>query len=106
MCDIPKDIAIDGNSGETLALHTLAAKKMDALHSEPSVEEAVYRSTFVGASQATQSPLQVANKGRVARKMGSIKDSTSVLANQNYVEVRSAKVPRKELKSHRCMEYG
>ena len=38
--------------------------------------------------------------------MGSIKDSTSVLAIQNYVEVRIAKVPRKELKIDRCMEYG
>ena len=38
--------------------------------------------------------------------MGSIKDSTSVLAIQNYVEVKRAKVPRKELKIDKCMEYG
>ena len=46
------------------------------------------------------------NKGRVARKIGSIKDSTSVLAIQNYVQVRRTKVPRKESKIDRCMEYG
>ena len=28
------------------------------------------------------------------------------MANQNYVEVRRAKVRRKELKVDRCMEYG
>ena len=38
--------------------------------------------------------------------MGSIKDSSTVLAIQNYVEVRRAKVPLKELKIDRCMEYG
>ena len=42
----------------------------------------------------------------MARKMGSIKDSTSVLAIQNYVEVRRAHVPRKELKIDMCMEYA
>ena len=46
------------------------------------------------------------NKGRVASKMVSIKDSTSVLAIQNYVQVRRAKVPRKQLKIDRCMEYA
>ena len=38
--------------------------------------------------------------------MGSIKDSTSVLVIQNYVEGRGTKVPCKELKIDRCMEYG
>ena len=38
--------------------------------------------------------------------MGSIEDSTNVLAIQNYVEVRRAKVARKELKMNRCREYG
>ena len=99
MCDIPNDIAMDGNTGETPA-------KVDALQSEPSVEEAVQGSTVVAASQASPLPSQVGNKGRVARKMGSIENSTSVLAIQNYVEVRRAKVPRKELKIDRCMEYG
>ena len=74
--------------------------------SEPSVEEAVQGSTVAGASRASQSPSQVGNKGGIARKMGSIQDSTSVLAIQNYVEVRRAKVPRKELKIDGCMEYG
>ena len=87
-------------------MDTLEAEKVDALQPEPSVEEAVQGSTVAGASQASQSPSQVGNKGRVARKMGSIKDSTSVSAIQNYVEVRIAKVPRKELKIDRCMEYG
>ena len=35
-----------------------------------------------------------------------MKDSTSVLAIQKYVEVRITKVPRKELKMDRCMKYG
>ena len=106
MCDIPNDIAMDGNTGETPPMDTLEAEKVDALQSEPSVEEAVQGSTVAGASQASQSPSQFGNKGRVARKMGSIKNSTSVLAIQNYVEVRRAKVPRKELTIDRCMEYG
>ena len=87
-------------------MDTLESEKVGALQLEPSVEEAVQGSTVAGASEASPSPSQVGNKGRVARKMGSIKDSTSVLAIQNYVEVRRAKVPRKELKIDRCMEYG
>ena len=106
MCDIPNDIAMDGNTGETPAMDTLEAEKVVALQSEPSVEEAVQGSTVARASQAIQSPSQVGTKGRVARKMGNIKDSTSVLAIQNYVEDRGAKVPCKELKIDRCMEYG
>ena len=106
MCDIPNDIAMDGNTGETPAMDALEAEKVDALQSEPSVEEAVQGSTVARASQASQSPSQVGNKGRVAKNMGSIKDSTSVLAIQNCVEVRRAKVPRKELKIDRCMVYG
>ena len=82
MCDIPNDIAMDGNTAETPAMGTLEAEKVDALQSEPSVEEAVQGSTVAGASQASQCPSQVGNKGRVARKMGSIKDSSSVLAIQ------------------------
>ena len=97
---------MDGNAGETPRMDTMEAEKVDALQSEPSVEEAVQGSTVAGANQAGQSPLQVGNKGRVARKMGSIKDSTSVLAFQSYVEVRRTKVPRNELKIDRCMEYG
>ena len=106
MCDIPNDVAMDGNTAETAAMDTRVAEKVDALHSEPSVEELVQGSTVAGASKASQSPSQVGNKGRVARKMGSIKDCSTVLAIQNYVEVRRAKVPRKELKIDRCMEYG
>ena len=37
--------------------------------------------------------------------MGSIKDSTGVLAIQNYVEVRRTD-PRKELKIDKCKAYG
>ena len=106
MCDIPNDIAMDGSTVQTPAMDTLEAEKVDALQSEPSAEEAVQGSTVAGASHASQSPSQVGNKGLVARKMGSIKDSSSALAIQNYVEVRRAQVPRKELKSVRCMEYG
>ena len=102
MCDIPNDIAMDGTTGETRPMDTLEAEKVDALQPEPSVGG----STVVGASHASPSPSQVENKGCVARKMGSIKESTSVLAIQNYVEVRRTKVPRKELKIDRCMEYG
>ena len=97
---------MDSNTGETPAEAALEAEKVHALQPQPSVEEAVQGSTVAGASQASRSPSQVGNKGRVARKMGSIKNSTSVLAIQNYVEVRRAKVPRKELKIDRCMEYG
>ena len=98
MCDIPNDIAMDGNVGKTPAMDTLEGKKGGALQPEPSLEEDVRGSTVAEASQASQSPSQVRNKCRVARKMGSIKDSTSVLAIQNYVEVRRTTVNRKELK--------
>ena len=50
MCDIPSDIAMDGNTGETPAMDTLQAEKVDALQSELSAEEAVQRSTVAGAS--------------------------------------------------------
>ena len=46
------------------------------------------------------------NKSRVSRKMGSIKDPTSVLAIANYVMLHQTKVNRKELKIDRTMEYG
>ena len=106
MCDIPNDNAMAGNTAETPAMETLEAEKVDALQPEPSVEETVQGSTVARASQASQSPSEVGNKGRVTRKMGCIKDSTTVLAIQNYVEVKRANVPRKELKIDRCMEYG
>ena len=104
MSDIPNEVAMDGNTAETQAMDTLVAEKVDALQSESSIEDAVQGSTVAGASYASQSPSQVVNEGRVARKMGSIKDSSTVLAIQNYVEVRRAKVPRKELKIDRCMD--
>ena len=50
-------------------------------------------------------PSQMGNKSRVARKMGSIKDLTSVLAITNCVELRRTKVNRKEWKIDRTMEY-
>ena len=40
MCDIPNDIAMDGNAGETPAMDTLEAEKVEALQPEPSIEEA------------------------------------------------------------------
>ena len=94
-----------GNAGEIPQMDTMEPEKVDALRSEPSVEQAVQGSTVAGASQASQSPSQVGNKGRVARKMGSIKDSTGVLAIQNYVEVRRTELPRKELKIDKCKVY-
>ena len=106
MCDIPNDIAMDGNAAETPAMDTREAEKVDALQPEPSIEEAVQGRTVARASHANQSPSQVGNKSRIARKMGSNKDSTSVLAIANYVEVRRTKVHHKELKIDRCMEYG
>ena len=75
MCDIPNDLAMDRNTAETPAMDTLEAEKVDALQSEPSIEEAVQGSIVVGASQASQCSSQVANKGRVARMMGTIKHS-------------------------------
>ena len=104
--NIPNSIAMGGHPGETPPIDTLEAAKVDALQPEPSVEEAVHGSTVAGANRASQSPSKVGNKGGVARKMGSIKDSTRVPAIQNYVELRRTKMPRKALKIDRCMEYG
>ena len=79
---------MDGNAGETLAKDTVEAVKVDELQPKPSIEEAVRGSTVAGPSQASQSPSQMGNKSRVTRKMGSMKDSTSVLAIANYAELR------------------
>ena len=106
MGDIPNDITMDGNLGETPAIDTREAEKVDALQLGPYMGEAVQGSTFAGASQASQSPSQMGNKSRVTRKMGSIKDATSAVAIANYVELRWSKVNRKELKIDRTMEYG
>ena len=65
---------------------------------------AVQGSSVAGAIQASQSPSQMGNKSRVTRKMGSIKDSTSVLAMANYVDSRRIKVNRKELTIDSTME--
>ena len=108
MCDIPNDIAMDGNTCETPAMDALEAEKVGALQPEAPIEEAVQGSSVAGASQASQSPSQVGNKSRVARKMDSItiKDSTSALAIANYMEFRRTKVNSKELKIDRTTEYG
>ena len=106
MCDIANDIAMNGNLGETPAMDTREAEKVDALQPELSMGEAAKGNTIDGAGQANQSPSQMGNKSRVTRKMDSIKDSTSVMAIANYVELRRTKVNRKELKSNRTMEYG
>ena len=106
MYDILNDIAMDGNPGETQAMHTLEAEKVDVVQPEPSMEEAVQGSIVAEASQASQSHLQMGNKSRVTRKMGSIKDSTSVLPIANYVQLRRTKVNSKELKIDRTKEYG
>ena len=106
MCDIPSNIAMDGNLGGTSAIDTRKAAKVDTLQPESSMAEDVQGSTVVEASQASQSPSQMGNKSRVTRKMGSFKDSTSVLAIANCVELRRTKVNRKELKIDKTVEYG
>ena len=53
MCDIPNDVAMDGNTAETPAMDTLEAEKVDALQSEASLEEAVQDIIVAGASQAS-----------------------------------------------------
>ena len=60
-------------------------KKVDAQQPEPSMGEAVQGSSVARTSQASQSPSQMGNKSRVTGKMGSIKESKSVLAIANYV---------------------
>ena len=97
---------MDATSGEIPTMDTLEAEKVDALQPKPSMEEAVQGSTVVGAIKASQSPSQMGNDSRVTHKTGSIKDSTSVLAIANYVEVLRTKVNRKALKIDRTMEYG
>ena len=93
MCDIPNNIAINGNVGETPAIDTLEAEKVDALQPEPSTGEAVPGSIVAGANQASQSPSQMGKKCGVTWKMGSIKDSKSVLAIAHYVEFRRTTGP-------------
>ena len=88
MCSLPNNITMAGNASETRAMDTLEAEKVHALQPEPSMEEAVKGSTVARASRASQPPSQVGSKSRVTRRMGSIKDSASVLAIANYVEVR------------------
>ena len=104
MCDIPNNIAMDVNAGKTPVMDTLEAEKLEALQPEPSIEEAV--EGFAGASQASQSPSQMGNKSGVARKMGSVKDSTSVLAIAIYLELRRTNMNCKKMKMDRTMEYG
>ena len=106
MCDIPKDIAMDGNPGESLGMDAQEAEKVGALQQEPSMGKAVQGSNVAGASLASQSPSQMGNKSRVTRRKGSIKHRTSVLAIASYVELCRSKVNRKELKMGRLMEYG
>ena len=103
---MPNDIAMDGNPGETPATDTQEAQKVDSLQPEPSMREAVQGTTVARASQVSQPPSQMGNTSHVTRKMGSIKDSTSVLSIANYVELHRTKVNRKELKIDRTMEYG
>ena len=59
------------------------AEKVDTRQLEPFIEDVVQGSIVARASQASQSSSQVGNKSRVARQMGSIKDSTSVQAIAN-----------------------
>ena len=66
--------------------------------SRSSIGEAMHVTAVVEASQASQLASQVGSKPPVARKMGRIKGSTSVLSIANYMELRRTKVNRKELK--------
>ena len=52
MCDIPNDITMDGNAGETPAMDTLEAEKVDAPQLKPSIEEGVQSNTVARASSA------------------------------------------------------
>ena len=88
MCDLPSDIAMDGNLGETTAMDTHEAEKVHALHPEPSMGEAVQDTTVAGASQASQSPSQMGYITPVTREMGTTKDSTGVQAIANYMDLR------------------
>ena len=85
-------------------MDTREAEKVDALQPEPSMGEAGQHCCWGQVSKSI--PSQMGNKSLVTRKMGSIKDSTSVLVMANYVESRRTKVNRKELKIDRTMEYG
>ena len=106
MFDILNDAAMDGNLAETPGMDAREGEKADTLQPESSIEEGVQGSTVDGASQASRSRSQLANKSCVTWRMDSIKDSTSVLAIANYVEMRRTNVNRKVLKIDKTMEYG
>ena len=84
MSNLPNDIAMDGNLAETRGMGAQEAEKWDALQPEPKLCTAT---CVAKARQASQSS-QLGNKPRVARRMASIKDSTSLLTIANYVKLR------------------
>ena len=104
--DIPNNIAMAGSLAKTPQMDAWEAVKADTLQPQPSIGEGVQGSAVAGASLANQSPCQMGNKCRVTQIMGSIKDSRSVLAIANYVELRWTKVNRKDLKIDITMENG
>ena len=91
---------------DTPGMDAREAEKAGALQPKPLIGEAVQGGIVVGANQASQCPSQMGNKSRVTRRMGSIKDSTSVLSIANYVVMHRTKVNRKELKIDITMECG
>ena len=106
MCDIPNDIAMDGNLGEPPAVDTREAEKVDALQLKLFHGGSCTGHQGCWGQQANQTLSRMGNKSRVTRKMGSIKESRSVQAIANCVELRWTKVNRKELKIDRTMEFG
>ena len=61
---------------------------------------------IMGARPASQASQAVPKPPRTIRRMGSIRESSSVLSNANYVELRRIKVNWNELRIDRTMQYG
>ena len=53
-----------GNAGETPSMDTLQAEKVDALQSEPSIEEVVQGNTVQGSNSPRKWGIRVVSQGR------------------------------------------
>ena len=105
MCDIPNEVAMDGNTAEIPAMDTLEAEKVDALQSEPSIEDAVQGSTVAGASQASQSPSS-GEQGSCRKEDGQYQGLLNRTGHSKLRGGAESEGAAKELKIDRCMEYG
>ena len=56
MCDIPNEVAMDANTAEIPAMDTLEAEKVDALQSEPSIEDAYRAALLLGPARPVNLP--------------------------------------------------